>query len=227
MGKSSICTNVKDAVKKINKYNPQLIFLDIILDNKESGFNVLKLIEKIEFETIFTTSHAESENAVRALRASAFDFLAKPLDFDELEKSISRFMDMRIGNKNKYDALSDNLNLENQGLKSIVVSSITDYIKINVSNIIYCESENVTTKFTLENSIDGKKYCISSDGLNKWEPLFRKTNIFRIHNSYMVNFDHIEKFSKPDSILFLSNGIKLPVSDSRRAELKRRLGLTQ
>jgi DNA-binding LytR/AlgR family response regulator len=60
----SVCQNAEEAIKVINENKPDVVFLDIQLQ-RETGFNILERIDKIDFEIIFTT--AFSEFAVRAL----------------------------------------------------------------------------------------------------------------------------------------------------------------
>jgi two-component system, LytTR family, response regulator len=49
-------TSIKNAVISINEYKPQVVFLDIELNN-ELGFDLFKYFASPEFQVIFTTSH--------------------------------------------------------------------------------------------------------------------------------------------------------------------------
>src|SRR5688572_15454050 len=50
------CANADSAKEKIELLEPQLVFLDISLPDK-SGFDLLAVLEKINFEIIFVTAH--------------------------------------------------------------------------------------------------------------------------------------------------------------------------
>ena len=68
--------NVKEAVKLINKHQPELIFLDIEMPI-ENGFALFEYFENPTFATIFCTAY--SEYALQAFEVSAADYLLKPL----------------------------------------------------------------------------------------------------------------------------------------------------
>lgn len=82
------CKNVMEGIEAIEKFNPDVVFLDINMLN-ESGFDLLKEIPKIEFEIIFTTAYPEF--AIDAIKWSALDYLLKPINHLELATTIKRF----------------------------------------------------------------------------------------------------------------------------------------
>ena len=90
-----VCTSVNEALGAIEENHPELIFLDIILEEGETGFDLLKKVAVLDFEVIFTTSHNSAENVISAIRACALDFLPKPVIPTELQTAVERF----VGNK--------------------------------------------------------------------------------------------------------------------------------
>jgi len=85
--------------------------VDIILSDFKmpdlSGLDVLEQVKKInpEISFVIVTAYGTVENAVKAMRLGAFDYISKPVDLDELDLMIERI----IENKN--------LKSENQLLK--------------------------------------------------------------------------------------------------------------
>src|SRR5688572_3857166 len=73
----AICESVAEAMDAIQKYKPDVVFLDIQLQ-RETGFDLLTKINNINFEVIFTTAY--SEYAIKAFKFSAIDYLLKPID---------------------------------------------------------------------------------------------------------------------------------------------------
>jgi two-component system LytT family response regulator len=53
------CSNPTDGIESITRHQPDLIFLDIQMP-KMNGFDMLKKIDKINFEVIFTTAFAQA-----------------------------------------------------------------------------------------------------------------------------------------------------------------------
>src|SRR5437667_12650297 len=71
-------TNVPAAVRGINSLKPDVVFLDIELDDDTTGFDVLEEIPDRTFEVIFVTAY--NKYAVRAFHFAATHFLEKPID---------------------------------------------------------------------------------------------------------------------------------------------------
>ena len=74
----------KEAVEKINKWKPDLIFLDIQIPDF-NGFEVIKQIESIPV-IIFCTAY--EKYALAAFETNAIDYLLKPVDSERLKQSI-------------------------------------------------------------------------------------------------------------------------------------------
>ena len=80
----------EEAISAIMINRPDLVFLDIEMP-KLSGFDIVDTIHKNGlFPTIvFVTAY--EQYAIKAIRNRAFDYLLKPLDIDELSKTIFRY----------------------------------------------------------------------------------------------------------------------------------------
>ncbi|RMG52165.1 MAG: sigma-54-dependent Fis family transcriptional regulator, partial [Acidobacteria bacterium] len=77
------------ALKLFGEEMPALALLDIKLPDG-TGIDVLKKIKEQEPNTpvIIITANTTVENAVAALRLGAFDFICKPINYDELQTSV-------------------------------------------------------------------------------------------------------------------------------------------
>jgi len=99
--------NTRDPVKGVEiltSYNPDLLFLDVQMPGL-SGFDVLKKVNRFNFEVIFTT--AFNQYAIEAIRFSALDFLLKPIDADELKASIQRFLEKRASEEERQKRIEN------------------------------------------------------------------------------------------------------------------------
>jgi two-component system, LytTR family, response regulator len=77
---------VISAAKKINTLKPDVVFLDIQI-NDGTAFDLLSVLGEIKFKIIFTT--ASDEFAIKAFKISAIDYLLKPIEIDELKCAVA------------------------------------------------------------------------------------------------------------------------------------------
>lgn len=85
-----------------------LIVCDLQLPDK-NGITILQHVRKIspKTEVIMVTGYASAETAVRAMKEGAFDYITKPVNFDELKLVIAKALE-------KQQLLSENSYLRKQ-----------------------------------------------------------------------------------------------------------------
>src|SRR5687768_12204288 len=74
-------------MEAIEKWNPDLVFLDIEMPAM-NGFQLLEQVGDLSFDVIFTTGY--DQYALKAFRASALDYLLKPIVREDLEKAVQK-----------------------------------------------------------------------------------------------------------------------------------------
>jgi DNA-binding NtrC family response regulator len=86
--------NAKSAIEVAERESPELILLDIRLPDM-SGLEVLSTIRERDprVVVIMMTAFGVLEDAVTALRLGAYDFVPKPLNFDELAVTVSNALE--------------------------------------------------------------------------------------------------------------------------------------
>lgn len=84
-------SNGVDAVKEVEKHKPNLVFLDIVMPEKD-GIETLKEIKNISPETkvIMASSVGTSGKLKEALEHGASDFIQKPIQFETLQTIIEK-----------------------------------------------------------------------------------------------------------------------------------------
>jgi two-component system response regulator HydG len=84
------------AIEKVHEQAFDLILMDIRMI-KVSGLEALGEIKAFNpaIPVIIMTAYSSVETAVEALKSGAYDYLTKPLDFDELRLAMERAMDHR------------------------------------------------------------------------------------------------------------------------------------
>ncbi|MBS1733540.1 MAG: response regulator, partial [Bacteroidetes bacterium] len=84
-----VCNDPRKAADIIHEIQPALVFLDIQMPYV-NGFELLDKMPNKNFKIIFTTAY--NEYAIQAIRFSAFDYLLKPIDIEELIAAVNRFL---------------------------------------------------------------------------------------------------------------------------------------
>ncbi|WP_111672790.1 LytR/AlgR family response regulator transcription factor [Algoriphagus litoralis] len=202
------CGSVHEAVVVANACKPDLIFLDINLTDG-TGFDFLDQSSHLNFKTIFITAY--EEYALKALKAGAVDYLLKPVDFEELQLALKKLKTLSVSEQKKQ--LNTARNVWYQDDSTLVLSLSDSFQVINLSELLYCESDKGYTTFYLA---DGRKY-IASKPLKEYEERLTLMNFTRPHQSYMVSLKYIDKYDKSGTI-YLKTGQKIPVSSRKKED---------
>lgn len=203
--------NIDHATQLINIQKPDLVFLDIEMPGG-SGFELLDRLNHPDIEIIFVTAY--QEYAIKAIKYSALEYLLKPVQAIELIESVKKLTKKRPGKiTEQYRYLTEQLSGNESMARKIILPTLEEYSFVNISDIVYCESDNTYTLFYLTN---GKRPVISKN-LKEYEELLTPHNFFRIHRSYLINVSHIQKIDKRNGYsVLLSNGDSLPVAVRKR-----------
>lgn len=92
------------AIQAINSNKFQLILCDLHLPDK-NGISILKHARTIspKTEVIMLTGYASAETAVLAMKEGAFDYITKPVNFDELKLLIAKALEkQQLVSENSY-----------------------------------------------------------------------------------------------------------------------------
>ncbi|MCG8309070.1 MAG: LytTR family DNA-binding domain-containing protein [Cytophagales bacterium] len=211
------CQSVDRAVISIEANRPDIVFLDVQMNN-ETGFDLLLYFkDKASFEVIFTTAH--SEFAIKAIRFSAIDYLLKPISVDELisaVKSAEKKIHEKESSNQKILNLLKNLEQKTTSNYKIALPSSSGLIFLDVKYILYCEGKENYTKI---HTTESKTYLISKT-LRKFEDMLSDLGFYRIHKTYLVNLNEINEYIKGmGGQVVLSDATILDVSRRKREGL--------
>ena len=193
--------NIADAIKLINQFKPELVFLDIQLSG-ENGFDLLEKV-CVDFNIVFVTAY--DEFAIKAFEVNASDYLLKPVDPERLDKTLRRIQGMSTGSNSapKKFSYQDSIYLKQNNCTSRFVEIRTIIAITSVGN----HSKILT--------LSGNRYIILKT-LKQWEEELPDPFI-RVHRSTIVNVKHITKidnYSKGRHRVFL-NQIEVSFEVSR------------
>jgi two-component system LytT family response regulator len=206
------------AISGIRKLKPAVIFLDIEMPGM-NGFQLLEQIEEFDFEVIFVTAY--NEYMLNALRISAFDYLLKPVDTEELKNALTRLrnkISLRENSahtKEQLELLSDTLK-EQHAPKRLALTTLQGIIFLKINEIVRVEALSNYSTFYLIN----KQKIMVSKTLKEFEAVLIMQNFFRVNRSCIVNTDYIVKYKHEDGgILELQDGSEVGVGPHRKNEL--------
>ncbi|HAI82230.1 MAG TPA: DNA-binding response regulator [Chitinophagaceae bacterium] len=214
-------TNAIDAVQLIVTKQPDLLFLDIQMPDK-NGFDLLQeLPSNLHFEVIFVTAYAEY--GIKAIKWAALDYLLKPVVPKELITAVQKAIEKKqqqLQNLQLQSLLHYVQGQHNKANHRIALPSAKETRLVAPADILYCESMNNYTKFYL---IQGEVLVISKP-IYEYEELLTDYNFVRCHQSYLANINHVVSWVKEDGgYLLLSNKASLPVSRQKKDVVKQAL----
>ena len=198
----------------IHVCQPGLVFLDIQMPHT-NGFELLEKLPNKNFKIIFTTAY--NEYAIQAIRFSAFDYLLKPIDSDELQASVHRFLESQENYQQQLDLLKNimhNIQAPSADEFRLALPTKEGVHFLMPNEIVRCEAVgNYTKFFTAKN----KTYLISRT-LGDYDTLLSPHNFIRTHKSHLVNRKFIS-FIDHDGFVVLKDNTKVEVSRRRKEEV--------
>ncbi|MBK8611379.1 MAG: response regulator transcription factor [Chitinophagaceae bacterium] len=208
------CTNIEvagmaqngaKAREWLKQNKADVIFLDISMP-VETGFEMLEKLPEHNFRVIFVTAH--NEFAMQAIKASAVDYLLKPVNITELQQAV---------NKLHNSVHNDQFLLQNQQLINHLVKNFTpgqNMVKIalpqlgsisflDVNEIISLQADS---NYTIIHKQDMQKTVVTKT-LKDFEDILDADHFVRIHKSHMVNLKYVTEYSTADGgIVKMSDG---------------------
>lgn len=207
-----------DGLRLLKTYKPDLLFLDIQMPLM-SGFALLKQLPEINFNIIFTTAH--DQYAIEAIRFSALDYLMKPIDGEELQQAIKRYIgkiSSVANNKPLYNNFLHNIHaVDRKGFKLALPTTQGTFF-YSPEEIIRLEGESNYTKFFFK----GNKTLLTSRTLKEYEEILSNHGFIRIHKSHIINKAHVVNYTG-DGHLTLVDNSRVEVSRRRREEVTEHL----
>lgn len=215
---SAILHSGVDAMEVLEQFTPQLVFLDIEMPHM-TGFEFLEKVPCINFALIFTTSY--DQYAIKAIRFSALDYLLKPIDRAELIQAVAKVSKtLKNPTDLQLELLLQKFNMPRNPIKKIALPTMEGLEMVEIDSIISCSSDGNYTNFFLK---DDRKLTASRT-LKDVEELLSDYSFVRVHNSFLVNINEINKYFKGEGgYLVMSNGTNIDVSRTRKEMLLQRL----
>ncbi len=208
----AITSDVLEAIKAIQKKQPDIVFLDIEMPGY-SGFKLIEYFDKIDFEIVFTTAY--EQYAAKAYKIAARGYLLKPIDIDEL---IEVFHKIRQIISNKHLKKSSDVQLLNEADRRVIFPTQSGLIYLKMDEICYLGSSGRYTNIYL---ITGEQMLTTISLKECCEKLSYSTFI-RVHRSYIINLSYIQNYTKGrGSFIVMDNEERVDVGLFYKEDLDR------
>ena len=210
--------NGVDALRLINEFQPELIFLDVQMPGM-TGLELLNHLKTLP-QIIFSTAY--DQYAIQAFEVNAIDYLLKPYTKARFGKAVNKVLERAEPAFDQLSKLIEKLGAkeDNNFIGKIFVQSGNHLKAINATDIIWLEAEKDYTWI-----VTAEKRFLSNYGLGQLEEKLPANRFARVHRSSIVNLEHIAEIDKhPSSYdIRMSNGDFVRVSRSYLDEIKKRL----
>ena len=210
----AMCNAAAKGIEAINKYKPDLVFLDIEMPHM-NGFDMLEQFDKLSFDVVFCTAY--DQFAIRAFKYSALNYLLKPIDPEDLKETIRRIEERKsTPSKEQIELLFQNIKQHvKPTAQRIALTTGDGMIFVPTQDILYCQAESNYTSVVLA----GGKKIVVSKVLKDIDEALSGPDFFRVHNSYLINLNQISKFVRGDGgYVIMQDGATVSISRSRRQE---------
>lgn len=200
--------NYKDAYEIILASKPDIVFLDIKMP-QEDGFALLDDLLKLGIgglTIIFLTAY--DEFAIKAIKYGVFDYLLKPVDPEDLKKTLDRYRAKK--NNNNEDGMRKLMEMLDMGNKIKFITS-TGYVYFLPRDIMYVCADGCYSKVFITDQ-NFHQVCRS---LKEIEEQLMPWGFIRVHKSYLINKQHLIAYNKIKRSCTLkkdSISIDIPVS---------------
>jgi len=179
-----------------------LIFLDIEFAQSDiNGVEVGRLIRDVHHNHLVSIVYIswEKKYALDLFEIQPLNFLVKPLKREKIESVVRKYLKIT-------------------GLWTEVFTYKIghDVLKVQIKDIVYLESYDRKLVMHLA---DGRKEEFYGAIKTVYEEQLKKFDFLFIHNSYIVNYDHIAAL-KFDHVILVDSATPLPISKHRRNDVR-------
>lgn len=201
------CNNGVDAVKAINTFKPDLVFMDIQMPGL-TGFEVLQYLEQMPM-VIFSTAY--DKYALKAFEVHALDYLLKPYTHERFAHAIKKASHSSSDYISQITELVESLNKKETYLENVLVSTNKKLISIQVTDIIWIEASGDYGRVVVKD-----KHYLSNYGITQLEQKMNPQLFTRVHRSAMININKVKEVYKYPSgyEVIMINGDRVKVSRS-------------
>ena len=210
-------SNPEEALVYLSSNSPDCLFLDIQMPTID-GFQFLNKLTSRNFAVVITTAY--NEYAIKALKHEAIDYLLKPIDSDDLQETIKKVKKYKSKQTSELNfELAFRQFNERFNKKKVTINTDGKLIFLDADDIILVSGDGNYSTIELV----GNHKIVVTKKLKEVNSLLPQDHFFRIHNSYIINLNHLKEFIKSDGYVILTNNKKIPVARQRKSDFLEKL----
>jgi two-component system, LytTR family, response regulator len=203
--------NIIDAFNLCNSLRPQLVFLDVKLQDG-NAFDLLKKFESVDFEIILATGY--NDFGLEAIKADVVDYIIKPYKTQELACAVKKALDRieyKSFHKQYHNSLHHNGIAELKESTKINIHTSNGQKIIDASELLRCQGWEKYTYFFL---INGEKH-LTVYNIGKYIEKLEALGFIHCHKSHIVNKDMIKGYE--EGYIILKNDTRVPLARRRKS----------
>jgi two-component system LytT family response regulator len=201
----------KEALQKIAKLQPDVVFLDLQMPVM-SGFEVVRNLSGPTLPVVVIVT-AFDQHAIQAFEAGAIDYLLKPVSEARLRSAVERVQNL-LDRPNEIAANMDKISAVQPPSaprnRKVVGRSGEDYFLLDMDDVLAFQAERELVWI-----IASKQRLLATQSLRMIAERLAEPQFQRVHRNAIVNVNHVRKMSPLSSqrwLVTLSNSLQLVVS---------------
>ena len=205
---TEIFDNGEETLEYLKNKTPDLIIMDIQLMGDLDGIETAHIINQShQVPIIFLTSNTDKNTFNRAKFTYPHAFLSKPFRLKDIMHSISLALEIEDVNDNASITITDS------GLRDrIFIRDKDSFHKVMYNDILFIEADGSYSQV-----YTAAKTYIISQSIKKIEQKLESDDLQRIHRSFIVNIQNIDRLS--DGMVHIGSH-NIPVSRANRENLR-------
>lgn len=182
--------------------DPDLVFLDIHLNSKQTGVDFAKICQERSVPFVYLTSYSDSKTINSAFEYDPIAYILKPFTEEEVYKTLEiAKIKIAQGNQNRFLSLKDGY----------------DTVRVKYMDIRWLKADNIYTEI----STDSKKY-LQRIPLSEMMDMLPGNQFCRVHRSFIVNLERVDRVGSDHLEVA---GEQIPLSRTKKTEILDRLNL--
>ena len=182
---SAVLASVEQSIKYLKLNKPDLIFLDIQLEDGTS-FSIFEKVT-VDSPVIFTTAY--DQYAIKAFKLNSIDYLLKPIRKEELHNSLNKFKNIKTSYLIDYEEIIRSIQRKEINYKKRFLIQYGQKIKkVGIDEVAYFYAMEKNVFLT---TLSGNTYPIDFT-LDKLQEVINPERFFRINRKMIVALNAIK-----------------------------------